>query len=429
MSKIIPKWIEFDVESLAGTSSLRVFLDGAGGLEKTAGGIRIKASGVTNDMLAGSIGLDKLIKAVIAADGTVAFTGDQAHGGHKITGVQNGTDPQDAVTLSQLETALAGLDFQADVLDVQVDNTLDPGASPATGARYIVTASGNLHVNFGTITGVGDNDIVEYDGVDWIVSYDVTVQGEGAIAWVISEDVFRRWDGTSWDEFGGLSGVTAGDGLAKDGNTLSVVVSDIAGTGIEDDGSNNLRIASSATGNGLTGGSGSVLSVDSDSTTGGDTAPVTVGVNGVGVDVKTLDGDHLDVDFTPANYTPDASPAEADDVDALAAHLKGIDTALASAGGSGSPLHQYLVEITAGMITNGYLTLPSSPVASKTVFVSPVGGAQQINKQTIGGVSVTPDFDVLNTTELHINNNGSATGLSAIFTEGDILMIDYEAAS
>jgi hypothetical protein len=48
--------------------------------------------------------------------------------------------------------------------------------------------------------------------------------------------------------------------------------------------------------------------------------------------LNTIDGDKLDIDFTPSNYTPDASPAEASDVDDLAAHLKGIDTALTSSG-------------------------------------------------------------------------------------------------
>jgi len=164
-------------------------------------------------------------------------------------------------------------------------------------------------------------------------------------------------------------------------------------------------------------------------TTGGDVAPVTVSGDGVGVDVKSLDGDHLDIDFTPSEYTPDLSPPEADDVDSLAAHLKGIDNALAGVGGAGSPLHQYMVELTSGMITAGFFTLPSSPVAAKSVFIHPVGGPQQINKQTLGGVAVTPDFDVLNTTELHINNNGSATGLSAVFASGDIIMIDYEISA
>jgi len=53
-------------------------------------------------------------------------------------------------------------------------------------------------------------------------------------------------------------------------------------------------------------------------------------------DGSVLDGDKLDIDFTPSNYTPSATPAEADDVDDLAAHLQGIDTALASAGGGGT---------------------------------------------------------------------------------------------
>ena len=43
---------------------------------------------------------------------------------------------------------------------------------------------------------------------------------------------------------------------------------------------------------------------------------------------QEIDGDKLDVDFTPTSYTPDTSPGEADNADNLAAHLKGIDNAL-----------------------------------------------------------------------------------------------------
>jgi len=51
-------------------------------------------------------------------------------------------------------------------------------------------------------------------------------------------------------------------------------------------------------------------------------------------DVSSLDGDHLDIDWEPSYYTPNASIAEAADVDDLAAHLKGIDTTLATLGAS-----------------------------------------------------------------------------------------------
>lgn len=41
-----------------------------------------------------------------------------------------------------------------------------------------------------------------------------------------------------------------------------------------------------------------------------------------------IDGDQLDIDFTPACYTPDTTPAEATNADHLTAHLAGIDNAL-----------------------------------------------------------------------------------------------------
>jgi len=41
-----------------------------------------------------------------------------------------------------------------------------------------------------------------------------------------------------------------------------------------------------------------------------------------------IDGDQLDIDFTPSNYSPSTTPAEATSVDHLTAHLAGIDDSL-----------------------------------------------------------------------------------------------------
>ena len=41
-----------------------------------------------------------------------------------------------------------------------------------------------------------------------------------------------------------------------------------------------------------------------------------------------IDGDKLDIDWTPSNYTPATTPSEADNVDNLTAHLYGIDVEL-----------------------------------------------------------------------------------------------------
>lgn len=423
MGKATARWINFDVQTLQGTTTLSVYLDSVGGLEKTASGIRIKASGITNDMLAGSIALTKLAEAVIQADGGQDFTADQSMGGNRLTNVGQASAQTDAINLSQLQSAVTGLDFQPDVLNIQADATLDPGSSPNIGDRYIITDSGSLHVNFGTISGIEDGDIIEYSGSVFEVSYDVSVQGEGALVWDQAGDAFVRWDGTSWDVFGGLSGVTAGDGLSKSGNTMNVVVNDFIGAGLENDGANNIRIASSAAGNGLTGGGGSALSVDPDDTTGGDVAPVSVTGDGVGLDVTDLDGDHLGVDFTPSNYTPSDTPTEAADVDDLAAHLKGIDNALS--GASSNQHTTITIEITSGIVTTGYTTLSPAPLSVNAVQVNPVGGPAQVNKQGLGTAAITPDFDVLNANELHINNNATATGLSGVIAEGDYLVVTY----
>jgi hypothetical protein len=147
------------------------------------------------------------------------MTGNIAMGGNKITGLGAPTAANDAARKVDIDTALAGLDFQADVLDIQIDNTLVP--SLVTGSRYIVTDVGNLNAGFGTITGVGNNDIVQYDGANFVVSYDVSAQGEGALVWNRADDTFYYYT-TAWASFGGLTGVTAGIGLLKTGNTLDV---------------------------------------------------------------------------------------------------------------------------------------------------------------------------------------------------------------
>jgi hypothetical protein len=151
------------------------------------------------------------------------MTGNLAFGGSKtVTGLAAPVNSTDAVRLTDMENALAGLDFQPDVLDVQVDNALDPTATPATGDRYIIKDSANLHANFGTIAGIGDNDIVQYDGSAFVVAYDVSVKGPGALAWNRAGVYWQRYDGTDWADFGGLAGVNPGVGLSKTGNLIEV---------------------------------------------------------------------------------------------------------------------------------------------------------------------------------------------------------------
>ena len=57
---------------------------------------------------------------------------------------------------------------------MQEDATLDPGLAPSTGDRYIILNSSNLNSNFGVISGVENNDIVEFNGTIFEVSFDAS---------------------------------------------------------------------------------------------------------------------------------------------------------------------------------------------------------------------------------------------------------------
>ena len=78
-------------------------------------------------------------------------------------------------------------------------------------------------------------------------------------------------------------------------------------------------------------------------------------------DGDTLNGDHVDVDYSPSNYTPDASISEADDAEDLAAHLKGIDDEFGSLGDAAyEDYEEGTYTVTCTPATSGSVTLDSS---------------------------------------------------------------------
>lgn len=182
---------------------------------------KIKNSAVTNEKLAGSISDDKLSESYLKVNGTRVMLADlNMNTLYKVINLANGTNPTDAVNLSQIQSLEAGLDIQLDVLGIQVDNTLVPETN--LGSRYIITNSLNLHVNFGTISGLEDNDIVQYNGTAFYVAYDVSVKGKMALVANRADDQWYNWSGTSWNTFTAWENVIAGAGLTKDGKTINV---------------------------------------------------------------------------------------------------------------------------------------------------------------------------------------------------------------
>jgi hypothetical protein len=177
------------------------------------------------------------VNQAILQDGSRPMLATLDMNGNQVLNLGVASAASHAVRFDQFQAAIAGLDFQADVLDYVLDaSTTSPGnglPSAASGQRYILASgTGALDAGWGAIAGVGNNDIVQYTGSVWVVAYDVSVQGPGALVWNRDDVYFMRYDGTSWSEFGGLAGITAGNGLTKTGNTLDLNFNEMAASAI-----------------------------------------------------------------------------------------------------------------------------------------------------------------------------------------------------
>lgn len=152
-----------------------------------------------------------------------SMSGNLVMQGNAITGLPSATDPTSPITKADYDADRAGFNWQEDVKGVQEDNTLDPG-TPAQGDRYIITDSTALHANFGSISGLANGDIVEFNGSEFVVAFDFSdaPNADGAMVWdQASQENYRLISGT-WTPFYGLDDVVAGVGLEKNGNTLAV---------------------------------------------------------------------------------------------------------------------------------------------------------------------------------------------------------------
>jgi hypothetical protein len=151
-----------------------------------------------------------------------SMTGQLAMNNERIIGVGAPVNANDAIRKIDLDTAIANLNWQDDVLAIQVDNTLVPEL--VEGSRYIVTDVANLNAGFGVIADVANNDIVEYVGGAFVVAYDISAAGAqaaGTFTTNIADGSFYRYNG-SWSRFEGVDSIVAGTGLVRSGNVFNV---------------------------------------------------------------------------------------------------------------------------------------------------------------------------------------------------------------
>lgn len=153
------------------------------------------------------------------------LSGDLDANGNTITNLAAPIAANDAARKIDIDNALAGLDWQHDVNAVQADGTLDPEL--VEGRRYLILDADTVNPNFGTIAGLTDGMIVEYVGAAFVIKFDPTQPGAGgAVTWDLDSKTYRRFDGTTWGIFGGVSEFNAGAGLEQVGNVVNVKAGD-----------------------------------------------------------------------------------------------------------------------------------------------------------------------------------------------------------
>lgn len=104
------------------------------------------------------------------------------------------TAASELVRLDQMNSAIAGLDWQQSVL-ASIDLTDSEPTSPSVGDRYINEGTGTSNVTSQSVT---IEYIYEWNGVDWTE----TIPNEGYTVWDENEDTNYVFNGTTWVEFG-----------------------------------------------------------------------------------------------------------------------------------------------------------------------------------------------------------------------------------
>ena len=203
------------------------------------------ASSVTNNVVVFSDTTGKHIadsglslSAFIRKDGTVPFTGSQSMGGFKLTNLANGTVSTDAVNLGQLQAAVNGLDPKGNVRAYTTTNVASLSGLGAVAGSGIASFTDGQRIGLGGQTTGTQNGIWVVHSGAWTRPADFATGADasGAFFFVDQGTFADRGFLVQTDEGSavvdtnnltlidfGNSSVTAGNGLQKIGNTLSVV--------------------------------------------------------------------------------------------------------------------------------------------------------------------------------------------------------------
>jgi len=143
------------------------------------------------------------------------------------------SDPEAEFTVTKgpvvLSEAMNTYDLGSTFEDKKFTRTAgSAGIDPVEGMKILVKSASGVHGDYGTITGLGDGDIIEYSGGSWSVIFDISEEGYDEYDWPIvecGEDEYG-YAYSTWTEIttDALEPVAAGDIIEYDGTDWAVVV-------------------------------------------------------------------------------------------------------------------------------------------------------------------------------------------------------------
>lgn len=410
--------------------------------------------------------------------------GNIAMGTHKITGLANPDNAQEAATKAYVDNVASGLSWKPPVLVLNMVSDVDyGGVADPTGM-----VKGDCYVVNGWLSGgFTDGDIVEYNGTAWaliqaatvdepangtrvvvkatgaagsftghankIGTYDATLNTwsfEAAVdGWAVLvngnggvwSDTAWTYNGTAWVQFSGLGQVNAGAGLTKDGNTLNVGKGDGIAVGSDD-----IAVDLYGTNPGLTlvGSSpNKKLSVLTDGAHG-----VVTGASGVELEIDAspgtlkVDADGLGVTGLPSLFTINDSAVSAN------VTATNLNTLTAGSSSNADSLHTHTVDearrvehthlnnaaVTAGRavrwsgVDNEVIHADNATAAgARTIGVARTGGLANPGTSEVVkyGVCTGVLSSATVNTPYFLGTNGALVLLASVPSPGQIVRMGY----
>jgi len=258
------------ISSFSGSANEPILTDGSGYLNYL-----VQTSAIDHGNLNAASLNDDDHSQYILVSGSRAFTGDQAMGSHKITGLSDGTSTNDAINLGQLQAQAAGMVWKAPVRVASVANitisapgtTID-GITMSTDDRVLLkdqtTASENgIYVWNGAAVAMTRSTDAD-ENAEVVANIVATVEegtandnrayilttnnpitvGTTAQVWgILPVNTFTSGDGIDISAGNEIStDLMSGGGIKYISTELAIEPNDFAGAGMIDDGSDNLAI-------------------------------------------------------------------------------------------------------------------------------------------------------------------------------------------